>query len=212
MGTRSALKTIGRLIIAWFLPFATFSLLYFIWHYIKLANEDPLMKAVRNKDEKFVEQVLSQGINVNGNGHITPLHFAAEHGTKKIVEILLKYGADVNSRTSYDVTPLHFAAQSGDIEIAKLLLSRGAMIDAKDDEGRTPLDWIIGRDWASPEMLDLLELHEDALIIWQKVRSEEEYDKVVEALRYDQEFRKNRFRKMKDQEYQQYISRLKELR
>lgn len=208
------LREIGGGILGYLLVFLCFSLLYGLCHYVERSKEEPLTKAVRNRDIREVARLLKAGAEVNTSDKIPPLHYASEHGTKEIVELLLHYGADANSRTRYDVTPLHFAAQGGNISIAELLIQFGAQIGAEDHEGRTPLDWIARREWASPDMIEFLELQEDALWIWKVVKSEEEYDRAVEKLKHEKEFRelKNRIIKRSEKEFQQYITKLKDIR
>lgn len=47
----------------------------------------------------------------NSQGH-TPLHHAALQGHRKMVELLLRHGAPIDSRTQdHHLTPLHLAGQ-----------------------------------------------------------------------------------------------------
>ena len=188
---RTTIVNIIKAVLGTFLPMAVILMLFGLCHHLERNAEEPLIKAVREKDTKRVESLLRDDVNVNimTTHTLTPLHIASKDGSKKIVELLLDYGADVNAKTAYNVTPLHFAAQGGNIAIAELLIAKGAQIDAKSDEGLTPLDWIVGRDWASPEMVEFLELNEDALMIWHEIKSEKEYDRVVESLRYSETFK-----------------------
>jgi len=67
---------------------------------------------------------------------LTPLMSAVERGYACKVELLLEYGANVNT-IHYDfVTPLHYAR---DAKIATALITKGANIEAKDSYGNTPL-------------------------------------------------------------------------
>ena len=207
-------RNIGGGILGFLLAFFVFSTIYFLFQYYKLSSEDPLTKAVRKKDVAQVDSLLNSGADVNPKNNLSPLHIASEYGPKQIVVLLLEFGADINARTRFDVTPLHFAAIGGDTSIAQLLISKRAQVDAEDDEGRKPLLWILGRDWASLEMIDLLALHEDALWIWSSVRSEKEYDQMVEFLRTDDEFRNLTMKRLdkSEKEIEDYITRLKNLR
>jgi len=56
----------------------------------------------------------------------------------KMVEFLLKHGADVNAKNSMGETPLHWAAANANPDTAKLLLEHGADVNAKDNMGWTP--------------------------------------------------------------------------
>lgn len=72
----------------------------------------------------------------------TPLHCATWKGHERLVEVLLKHGADVNARNNNDhwgTTPLHAAAHANQRAIAELLIAKGADIHATNLNGRTPL-------------------------------------------------------------------------
>src|SRR5690606_23280235 len=70
----------------------------------------------------------------------TPLHWAVHHSRKAIVRLLLRFGAQVNARSSRSgETPLHLAVQSGTRGICKLLVHKGADVNAVDNGKWTPL-------------------------------------------------------------------------
>jgi ankyrin len=75
-----------------------------------------------------------------------PLHYAASRvnfveppecteGTK-IVELLIRKGADVNAITGYGATPLHLSSNAA---TTRLLLEHGARVNAVNRDGETPL-------------------------------------------------------------------------
>jgi len=194
--------------------FIIFIIFFIVW---LLYSPTPLLhKAAKLKDIEKVRELINSDTNVNeiDRRGFTALHIASEFGTYEIVRLLLEYGADVNARTMYDVTPLHFAAQGGNIAIANLLISRGAIVNAEDDKGRTPLLWIIGKEYATRDMINLLELHEDANEIWNLVKSKEEYKKVVLMMRNMNinEFNNIHYIKRTRREIQVYLNRLINLR
>ena len=107
--------------------------------------------AANEQSEKLVEFLLKNGAKVNAEdrGHWTPLHQAlkSQRDTKlEVVELLIRYGADVNARNpfgkSWDSmhdssvfpkkptpegeTPLELAVNKGCGEIADLLRKSGA--------------------------------------------------------------------------------------
>jgi uncharacterized protein len=70
----------------------------------------------------------------------TPLHWAARMGDEHVVELLLKYKADVNVKGQYGDTPLHDAAACfRGRAVAELLVAKGANVNAANDFGSTPL-------------------------------------------------------------------------
>jgi len=111
-----------------------------------------LFKTCRKGDIEAVKQHLAAGADVNTTNDallriwelkLTPLHFAAENGHKKVVELLIAKGADVNVKVkdeTYIETPLHSAASRGHKEIVELLIVEGADVNAKNCAGGTPLD------------------------------------------------------------------------
>ena len=79
------------------------------------------------------------------NDNWTPLHCAAFHGHKDIVELLLANGADVNAKSNEGFTPLMWAARKGQLEIVKLLLQKGANPSYVEAHGLTAL-WIAEKE------------------------------------------------------------------
>ena len=94
---------------------------------------------------KIVELLLNKGANVNNTSKtgITPLHLAAEHGTKDILKLLLTSGANVDAKGQDDKTPLHTAAVRGHLKIIDHLLKSGASVNSTctyaSQEGYTAL-------------------------------------------------------------------------
>lgn len=68
-----------------------------------------------------------------------PLHVAAMKGQDRTAELILSYGADVNSRDKYGQTPLHYAVQTDHLNMVELLISHGADVNRKDFFGNSPL-------------------------------------------------------------------------
>ncbi len=91
-----------------------------------------------------VEYLIKAGAPINSPARnelkAAPIQSAAAAGHAKIVDLLLKYGADPNIREQGGYTPLHAAAQNGDVEMIKTLIYGGADLDAKSNDGKIPLD------------------------------------------------------------------------
>jgi cytohesin len=102
---------------------------------------------VTNGDLAGVQALLDAGVDVNAKDENswTPLHFAARHGHKEIVELLIAKGADVNAKDNGDNTPLNRATARNHIETADLLRTHGgntaeelkALIDAARNDNLT---------------------------------------------------------------------------
>jgi ankyrin repeat protein len=58
----------------------------------------------------------------------------------KLVELLVKKGAQLNTQNDTGGTALHLATFWGHFDLVKLLVNEGARMDVKNDKGRTPLD------------------------------------------------------------------------
>ncbi len=72
-------------------------------------------------------------------------HWAIFNNIKRLVSILLEYGADVNQRGQVHngETPLMTAAYFADISIMEMLLKRGADVNARDGEGHNALFYVV---------------------------------------------------------------------
>jgi ankyrin repeat protein/Mg2+ and Co2+ transporter CorA len=69
----------------------------------------------------------------------TSLHLAVAHEKDPVVELLLKFGADVNARSDGSWTPLHNACEKDNAKNVRVLLEYGAELNAKLLNGMTPL-------------------------------------------------------------------------
>jgi len=104
----------------------------------------PLHYAARHGFHRVAEWLIttcSQDVNVSGYRLLTPLHIASDYGRLKVVQVLLKQHADVNSGDESGWSPLHFASlpEYHEPEIARLLLEHGAEVDSMTGTGNTPL-------------------------------------------------------------------------
>jgi len=97
-----------------------------------------IWEAAATGNIEAVKQHLAAGWDVDAedNYESSPLQFAAQGGHKKIVELLIAGGADVNANEDGS-SPLHIAANR---EIAELLITNGADVNANKVYGETPLD------------------------------------------------------------------------
>src|SRR5579872_3350174 len=98
--------------------------------------------AVRN-DVEMAELLMYAGANVKATtriGGYTPLLVAAKSGNAKVIETLLKHGADPDRGTVNGTTPLMFAAMSGNVESVRVLSYYSTDVNARENvKGETAL-------------------------------------------------------------------------
>lgn len=119
-------------------------------------GETQLHRACITGNLTLARRLIDQGHAVNIRDHAgwLPLHEAANHGFRDIVELLLDSGASINDKggTNCDgVTPLHDACGNGELEVVELLLDRGANATLRTDLGSTPLQSL--ELWANGQQL-----------------------------------------------------------
>jgi ankyrin repeat protein len=111
----------------------------------------PLVAALAGEHFQTAKLLHDNGAdpNVRGHGERTLLHSAALCGEFEIVQVLLKYKADVNARMYDGGIPLHSASEGTTdrgpniglslSHIARLLLEHGADVNARRYDHFTPL-------------------------------------------------------------------------
>jgi ankyrin repeat protein len=103
-----------------------------------------LITAIKTNNIEMVKRVLTSGADPNArdfdeNG-LRLLNIAAAIGSKPIVELLLKYGAEIDAKSGGHQTALMEAASRGHLDIVSLLLQRGSDPSATDFDGFTALE------------------------------------------------------------------------
>ncbi|CAI0381421.1 unnamed protein product [Linum tenue] len=86
----------------------------------------------------------------------TLLHLACETADIGMLELLLQYGANVNSTDSKGRTPLHRCVTRRRAAFAKLLLARGADPQAVNGDGKTPMELAVETNLVENEVIALL--------------------------------------------------------
>ena len=93
-------------------------------------------------DPKEAEALLDAGCEINHKDDqgLSPLHNAVYHKNGKLVELLLKRGANPNVQSKILESPLDFAVDCQHVAIVKMLLVEGkADPNTKGESGWTPL-------------------------------------------------------------------------
>lgn len=108
-----------------------------------IINSIMIMKNVNMDITNCFRYLLIKGAETdkrNEEGY-TPLlnHLRSGLFNEQLLDILLKYKADIN-QTDYDgKSPLHYAVTSGDIKRVKYIVEHGSNVNVKDRDGITPL-------------------------------------------------------------------------
>src|SRR4051794_2006632 len=99
---------------------------------------DRYYQAIRNDDLAALKSLaLSADINARDQRGATPLMYAAAFGNAAQVKLLLKAGAEVNARNTFNASALIWAG--GDPVKSTMLIESGADVNVKTQQGRTPL-------------------------------------------------------------------------
>lgn len=102
----------------------------------KLEKIDLLLKNGADPNAKYANQTMLMKIFLN-----TSLNKAEQ---TKIIESLLKHGANPNIPDHNGFTVLHYAAQRGNLSAIELLLKHGAKINDVGNDGATALNFACG--------------------------------------------------------------------
>lgn len=142
-----------------------FSLLIFIILFLtinvtKYSSTKKLIKAIDNKDYETIESISKKrNFNINRRPYfikffatateqwnLPPLHYACVRDDLKAVEILIKYGADVNL-TIDDYSPILYCVRGSDAsnydKIIDVLINNGANVSYKTKNNLSVLDFLL---------------------------------------------------------------------
>jgi ankyrin repeat protein len=90
------------------------------------------------------EYLIKAGAPINSHSRnglkAAPIQSAVAAGHERVVQMLLRLGADPNAREQGGYTPLHAATQNGSDDMIRILLYGGADLTLKGKDGKTPLD------------------------------------------------------------------------
>ena len=109
----------------------------------KYGRTELLHAAIEGDLEKLPSLIQAHSdVNHQDDDGWTALHFAAQNRHLKIVDLLLKSGANPNLTNSHGNSPLFPAVMNarGNFDIICLLLSAGANPTHKNNHGKSPYD------------------------------------------------------------------------
>ena len=118
--------------------------------------ESDLHHAVHESNQGIIERLLKEGMSPNQRCQhkITPLQIAVQNNDEKSVDLLIKFGADVNTHvtvidadeTEIDMTPLAIASCLNFGKIVQKLLSASADINENVHERQNALTFALASD------------------------------------------------------------------
>ena len=115
---------------------------------------------------KYIYNCISSGLE--------PIHNAASFGHVEVVQLLLRYKANINAKDNWCWTPLHEACLKGKLDVILVLIQNGADLKIKNLDGKTPLEInlsnenvvaLLSGDYRKNEILEAARSgHEDILL------------------------------------------------
>jgi len=114
----------------------TIFLLIFLLQLLPDVHGQDVFLFIKNNDIDSVKSLIEIGINLEQeyNGK-TLLMAAIGSDSKKLIDLLLDSGADINRKSGRGYSPLMYALKKNNIEISKYLITKGADINTTDSEG-----------------------------------------------------------------------------
>ena len=107
--------------------------------------------AIYKKRTHIVRFLIENGSDVNASvdseNCYTSIHIATKVGSPDIIEILIKAGANVNSRNYYDAMPIHVAVSFGYLDCVKLMTRYGADINARGPRSWRPIHFAVFKNF-----------------------------------------------------------------
>ncbi len=106
---------------------------------------EALIYAIEADDIEFAQNIL---VSYPDIVHSTdedgwyPIHHCANSGTRKMLDLLIEKGSDVDAKTEYSYTPLHIALRNGNAECVIGLLNNNADSELKDRGGDGSIDFL----------------------------------------------------------------------
>ncbi len=99
--------------------------------------------AAQKDDVEMAKALLAAGAKLDATtrlGAATPLFVAARESSARVIDLLLRSGADPNAPDEHGTTPLMMAAAAGNPEAVEILIEHGASVNAREGaHGQTAL-------------------------------------------------------------------------
>ena len=83
----------------------------------------------------IIESPKNNNLFVVDENERTPLIWASIEGRVEVIDVLLKYKANIEAIDNDGVSPLMWGCKEGNIDAVKILLEKNASMKATDNEG-----------------------------------------------------------------------------
>lgn len=109
--------------------------------FCQAADPESLNKLKTLDDERssFSSSEENDGSVHSSTPYFDHLTRSYSDSNKDLLEIMMRFGADINSRDCDNLTPIHVAINFKNAYIVQVLIDGGADISARDGDGMTPL-------------------------------------------------------------------------
>ncbi|MBR4489071.1 ankyrin repeat domain-containing protein [bacterium] len=105
-----------------------------------------IFHAINSGDDMTFQVLIHSKANLQASVEgVSVLAKAAEKGTPEMISLIVKSGADIDTRGYQGMTPLMTAIENGNNGAAWLFIQSGADVNAGDDYGFTPLMRAVGK-------------------------------------------------------------------
>ncbi|XP_046554158.1 putative ankyrin repeat protein RF_0381 [Haliotis rubra] len=113
---------------------------------VTVPQDTDLNVACKQGDLQRVRDILDQSLedkDKQGKDGMTPVLWAARRGHREILDLLVKYGADLKLVDIVSNNILHWACRGGNVSMVKHIISMNAVnINTRGRDGRTPLMYV----------------------------------------------------------------------
>lgn len=121
-------------------------------------RQSALLMAILMRNPDLVSLLLERGahfdvkIRTPAGVETNFLCVAIQKNSKAIIDLLLKYGVDVNGKTEFGWTALHTACVNRRVEAVSHLIQKGALLNVEDQGGRTPFSYLNPEEFNAPDV------------------------------------------------------------
>lgn len=102
-----------------------------------LNQKEEISKPVNDIEYQNFQHSLENGFSPNEIGHNgwTPFLLSVANGDKRLAELFIEYGADINVKNTLGRSALHFAIKYNFSDFVELLIKRGVDVNISEDCG-----------------------------------------------------------------------------